>query len=161
MRPGGPSFLLEDHLDVSMFSFMIFVRKIHEGVFYMKKSNRIVTGGFAVTLAVYVIAAAVCFSDLPLSWQPDWLVQVVMFFQCVPMFFLQILLCGYAKVIWRLVVPIFTMLSVGIPFLHFADWHPMAWIFYGVWAGAAATGCVVGWLIWAISGRKQGQISED
>lgn len=67
MRPGGPSFLLEDHLDVSMFSFMIFVRKIHEGMFYMKKSNRIVTGGFAVTLAVYVIAAAVCFLICPLA----------------------------------------------------------------------------------------------
>ena len=116
-----------------------------------EKSNQLLLLLFLLSFVIYAVIFAAAFAELPLNI-PPWHQFLLLYFHCIPMFFLEWLLCRTAKLRWRLLLPLIPLVLVGIWFLSTAEWYLMAWILFGVWCVAPLTGCLAGWIVWLLSG---------
>ena len=94
----------------------------------MKQSTNIVLLLlFIVSLIIYIVIFASAFMDLPMNI-PPWHQLLLLAFHFFPMLFLELLLCQNAKLKWRLLIPILSLLAVGVWFLSFAGWELLGWL---------------------------------
>ena len=111
------------------------------------RTDKILLAVFLLSLAVYLVNFAVCFSDLPLD-APPWQQMLLLYFHFIPMFCLQLLLCRRAKLLWRLLIPPILLLIPGLVFVGIAEWYMLAWILFLFWCAAPAAGCVLAWAVY-------------
>lgn len=58
------------------------------------RANRFLLAAFLLSLAAYIIIFAACFVDLPIGI-PPWHQFLLLYAHSIPMFCLQLLLCGW------------------------------------------------------------------
>ena len=81
---------------------------------------------FLLFLLIYILVCRSCFKSLPVDC-PTCHIWVVLYFQCVPMFFLQLLLCRKTRIFFRVMIPIILAILVGLVFFYTIDWHAAGW----------------------------------
>ena len=113
------------------------------------KSEGILLGMFAVTLAFYLMIFATAFSELPLQISHGHQL-LLLTFHFFPMFLLQLLLCLRAKWYMKLLLPLALLAIPGFIFLQIADWAAMGWVFYLIWCIAPVSGATLAWGVWGI-----------
>ena len=111
------------------------------------RTDKILLAVFLLSLAVYLVNFAVCFSDLPLD-APPWQQMLLLYFHFIPMFCLQLLLCRRTR---RRVAAIPALVIVGAALLfaygYFTatGWDTLGWGILLVLSIAPAAGCVLAW----------------
>lgn len=119
----------------------------------MKQStNAVLLLLFIVSLIIYIVIFASAFTDLPMNI-PPWHQLLLLTFHFFPMLFLELLLCQNAKLKWRLLIPMLSLLAVGVWFLSFAGWELLGWLLFLFWCIAPLLGSLVACGIWAIAKR--------
>lgn len=104
---------------------------------------------FLLFLLIYILVCRSCFKSLPVDC-PTCHIWVVLYFQCVPMFFLQLLLCRKTRIFFRVMIPIILAILVGLVFFYTIDWHAAGWVFFLVWCISYFAGCTLAWITWII-----------
>lgn len=102
-----------------------------------------------VTFAAYAVILATAFWDLPLDIPPEHQF-LLLYAHCIPMFFLELLLCRRANWAWRLRLPVLLLAIPGVWFLATAEWYLLAWVLVGWWCVAPAAGCLLAWMVWGV-----------
>lgn len=111
------------------------------------RTDKILLIAFVLTLAVYVVIFAACFSELPIN--PSPLHQVlVLYFHFIPMFLIQLLLCRMSKPWWWKLIPFLPILAAGLVFMSFAEWYILGWILVLWWCAAPVLGCASAWAVY-------------
>lgn len=113
------------------------------------KADRVLLGLTLVTFAAYAVILVTAFWDLPMNIPPDHQF-LLLYAHCVPMFFLELLLCRRATWVWRLLLPLVLLAIPGVWFLAAAEWYLLAWVLVGWWCAAPLAGCLLGWTVWAV-----------
>lgn len=128
-------------------------RRLQRGVLRMnskaRRTDLILCLLFVLSLLLYILACKSCFKNLPIDC-PTWHIRLVLFFQFIPMFFLQLLLCRKTQIFFRVLIPIGLAILVGVVFFYTIDWHIVGWIFFLVWSIAYFAGCCLGWITWFV-----------
>ncbi len=119
----------------------------------MKKAtaDRVLWALFGLTMAAYGVVFVSAFSQLPLNI-PSWHQGLLLYSHLIPMFFLQLILCRRARVVWRFAVPLVLLAVPVLVFVAIADWDARAWVLAGVWCIAPVLGCALAWLVWGLGG---------
>lgn len=111
--------------------------------------GRILLSLFALTMLAYVIVFATAFADLPLDIGPTHQF-FLLFSHCVPMFFLEIILCETARPLWRVLVPLILIAIPVLIFVTVGEFYVLAWMLSGIWCIAPVVGALCGRLVWSI-----------
>lgn len=114
------------------------------------KTDRVLLALTLVTFAVYAAIFGAAFRDLPLDIPPEHQF-LLLYAHCVPMFFLELLLCRRGNWVWRLLLPAVLLAVPGLWFLATAEWYLLAWLLVGWWCVAPAAGCLLAWIVWGAS----------
>lgn len=116
------------------------------------RTNQVLLFLSLISLTIYCVIFASCFSELPIS--PSPLHQMlILYFHSVPMFFVQLLLCRLSKGWrWRL-IPFLPILAAGLVFMYFAEWYILGWILVLWWCVAPTVGCALAWAASFLSKR--------
>lgn len=110
------------------------------------RTNKILLTAFVLTLAVYAVIFADCFSELPID--PTPLHQLlILYFHFIPMFCIQLLLCRLSKPWWQRLIPFLPILAAGLVFMSFAEWYILGWILVLWWCFAPTAGCLLAWAV--------------
>lgn len=113
------------------------------------KTDRVLLAFTLVTFAAYAVILVTAFWDLPLDIPPEHQF-LLLYAHCIPMFFLELLLCRRAKWAWRLLLPILLLAIPGVWFLAAAEWYLLAWFMVGWWCVAPAAGCLLAFIVWGV-----------
>lgn len=124
------------------------------------RTNQILLLLFLVSLAIYGVIFAPCFSVFSINLSP-LRQMLVLCFHSVPMFFVQLLLCRLSKRWWWRLIPFLPIIEVGLIFLYFTGWDipPVLW-----WCVAPTAGCLLAWAVSFLgkcSAQKEGDSMVD
>lgn len=114
-----------------------------------RTSDKVLLWLCIVSFAVYAVIFFSAFAELPLNI-PSWHQGLLLFFHAIPMFFLELLLCRIAALRWRLLLPAFPLILVGVWFLSRAEWYVMAWILFLAWCVPPVAGCLAACAVFAV-----------
>ena len=114
-----------------------------------QKSNQLLLLLFLLSFLMYAAVFASAFAQLPLRI-PPWHQFLLLYAHCIPMFFLELLLCRRANWAWRLRLPVLLLAIPGVWFLATAEWYLLAWVLVGWWCVAPAAGCLLAWMVWGV-----------
>lgn len=117
-----------------------------------EKTDEVLLGVFALSMAVYIVIFAAAFAELPISI-PPWHQFLLLSFHIIQ-FCLQLLLYRLAKPRWRLLVSVVLLMAPGVVFLRVAGWTVMGWILSLYWCAALVLGCVFTWTVWLMAWKK-------
>lgn len=117
-----------------------------------KKSDILLLVLCLLSFAVYAVIFASAFAELPLNI-PALHQLLLLYFPFIPMFFLELLLCRTATLLWRLILPLIPLILVGIWFLTLAEFYLLAWILFLAWCTPSLLGCLAAFSLWAIGKR--------
>ena len=120
------------------------------------RANQILLFLSLLSLVIYCAIFASCFSELPINPSPLHQ-RLVLYVHCIPMFFVQLLLCRLSKRWWWRLIPFLPILVVGFVFMHFAEWYILGWILVLWWSVAPTVGCLLAWAVFFLRrARKEG-----
>lgn len=117
-----------------------------------RKGDKVLLIAFVISMVAYILIFAFAFAELPLNI-PPWHQFLLLCFHFIPMFFLQLLLCRYATLCWKLLIPLILLVVPGILFLSKAEWDIIGWFIFLFWCVAPILGSAFAWIVSAIQKR--------